>query len=240
MGAAKLIAPFGVAFRNHAHMLPFLRAHAFVPCGGRPASVDVSNVESFLYGQGKLPEDALIIVPRTGATVEVAGRIPRFTYIVEGANSFFTPDARLLLDTRGVCVIRDASANKGGVTASSLEVMAALALTDREHSEHMCAAPGADVRGAVGAYRGWEMGGCIGPAPAWPGVPLFYARYVCDAQDTIAANAASEFDALWREKEASGKAMPQLTVRTLPSALHAHARTTTHPPSHYIYPCRTC
>ena len=50
---------------------------------------------------------------------------------------FFTQDARLLLEKAGVVLYKDSSANKGGVTSSSLEVLAALSLTDEEHEKHM-------------------------------------------------------------------------------------------------------
>ncbi len=43
-------------------------------------------------------------------------------YVVEGANLFLTQDARLQLEKAGVILYKDASANKGGVTSSSLEV----------------------------------------------------------------------------------------------------------------------
>ena len=58
--------------------------------------------------------------------------------IVEGANLFFTQEARLKLEAAGCVLYKDASANKGGVTSSSLEVLAALALNDDEFSQHMC------------------------------------------------------------------------------------------------------
>lgn len=48
--------------------------------------------------------------------------------MLEGANLFFTTDARLALEKAGATIFKDASANKGGVTSSSLEVLAALAL----------------------------------------------------------------------------------------------------------------
>ena len=38
---------------------------------------------------------------------------PKFKYIVEGANLFFTQDARLQLEKAGVILFKDASANKG-------------------------------------------------------------------------------------------------------------------------------
>lgn len=42
--------------------------------------------------------------------------------IVEGANLFLTQDARLQLEKAGVILYKDSTANKGGVTSSSLEV----------------------------------------------------------------------------------------------------------------------
>lgn len=45
--------------------------------------------------------------------------------------------ARATLEKAGVVLFRDASANKGGVTSSSLEVLAALAMNEEEHAEHM-------------------------------------------------------------------------------------------------------
>lgn len=51
---------------------------------------------------------------------------------------FITQIARLRLEKAGVVLFRDASANKGGVTSSSLEVFSGLALSDEEHSKNMC------------------------------------------------------------------------------------------------------
>ena len=42
---------------------------------------------------------------------------------IVGANLFFTQAARLALEKEGVILFKDASANKGGVTSSSLEVI---------------------------------------------------------------------------------------------------------------------
>jgi glutamate dehydrogenase len=55
---------------------------------------------------------------------------PRFKYIVEGANLFISEAARHTLEDRGVILFKDASTNKGGVTSSSLEVLASLCLND--------------------------------------------------------------------------------------------------------------
>jgi glutamate dehydrogenase len=42
-----------------------------------------------------------------------------------------TQQARIYLEQRGVVVFKDSSANKGGVTSSSLEVLAGLSLNDQ-------------------------------------------------------------------------------------------------------------
>jgi glutamate dehydrogenase len=38
---------------------------------------------------------------------------PRYKYIIEGANLFFTQQARLYLEKRKVVLFKDSSANKG-------------------------------------------------------------------------------------------------------------------------------
>lgn len=101
--------------------------------------------------------------------------VPRFKYIVEGANLFFTQEARIRLEAAGVIIFKDASANKGGVTSSSLEVLAALAFTDDEFSQNM------QVVGGI--------------------VPAFYQEYVKAVWATIERNAQLEFECLWREHE---------------------------------------
>ncbi len=90
----------GEHFRNRFHLLPNITADLFVPCGGRPRSINIGNWSQMLNEHGR----------------------PRFKAIVEGANLFITQDARLRLEEAGVVLIKDASANKGGVTSSSLEV----------------------------------------------------------------------------------------------------------------------
>ena len=77
----------GLEFRNGYHLDPEVKADFFVPCGGRPAAVNESNWRSFCYD----PKDGL-----------------RFSYVVEGANLFFTQEARLQLEKAGVVVIKDA------------------------------------------------------------------------------------------------------------------------------------
>ncbi|KAF9159656.1 NAD-dependent glutamate dehydrogenase [Actinomortierella ambigua] len=140
----------GLSFRNHFHLNPIVKADVFVPCGGRPESVDLQSVDRLFDGDQ-----------------------PRFKYIVEGANLFFTQEARLRLERSGAIVFKDASANKGGVTSSSLEVLAALSFTDEEFAEHMQVTK--------------------------DHIPAFYQEYVKEVQEIIERNARFEFEALWRE-----------------------------------------
>lgn len=145
----------GTQFRNTFHLRPG-SYDIFVPCGGRPESVDLSTV-------GRLIEDKKSIIP----------------YFVEGANLFMTQDARLRLEQAGAVVFKDASVNKGGVTSSSLEVLASLAFDDNGFIQHMCV----DHDGNV---------------------PEFYKSYVKEVQEVIQRNARFEFDAIWREHEETG------------------------------------
>jgi len=98
---------------------------------------------------------------------------------VEGANLFITQDAKIRLEKAGCIIYKDASANKGGVTSSSLEVLASLSFDDEGFIENMCI-------GRDGS------------------VPEFYKTYVKEVQETIKRNARLEFEAIWRENEATG------------------------------------
>jgi len=145
--------PNGEDFRNRFHLLPFVKADLFVPCGGRPRSINIGNWDQMLDDRGK----------------------PRFKAIVEGANLFITQDARLRLEETGVLLIKDASANKGGVTSSSLEVLASLALTDAEYRSLMMVDDG-----VVGDFR---------------------KEYVNQIIRKIRSNARLEFNALMAERK---------------------------------------
>ena len=95
--------------------LPFtVEADLFIPAGGRPETIDADNWEQFLLPDGR----------------------PSSRVIVEGANSFITPDARMNLQKKGVLLLRDASANKCGVISSSYEIIANLLLTEKEFLKH--------------------------------------------------------------------------------------------------------
>ncbi len=85
-------------------------ADLFLPAGGRPETIDQDNWSRFLLRDGT----------------------PSAQAIVEGANSFITPAARVELQKAGVLIMRDASANKCGVISSSYEIIANLLLDEEE------------------------------------------------------------------------------------------------------------
>ena len=146
----------GMIFRNTFHLRGGKAFDLFVPCGGRPESIDLSTVHKIIVdGKSTIP------------------------YIVEGANLFITQEAKLRLEKAGCIIYKDASANKGGVTSSSLEVLASLSFDDNGFVENMC-------------HRD------DGTAPE------FYGQYVKEVQETIKRNAALEFEAIWREHQQTG------------------------------------
>ncbi|KAH0832130.1 NADH-dependent glutamate dehydrogenase [Lanmaoa asiatica] len=152
----------GTDFRNGAHFR--FKADLFVPCGGRPEAVNISNVAALCDTEGK----------------------PHFKYIVEGANLFITQQARLHLEKRKVVLFKDSSANKGGVTSSSLEVLAGLALSTQEYVDHMIFKDGKPSE--------------------------FYQNYVKDIQAKITENAAAEFQCIWREHARLQGAKPRTQI----------------------------
>lgn len=90
-----------------------VKADLFIPAGGRPETIDGQNWRLFLDEKG---------VPSSGV-------------IIEGANSYITPEARVQLQMSGVVLMRDSSANKCGVISSSYEIIANLLLSEREFME---------------------------------------------------------------------------------------------------------
>ncbi|KAL1306631.1 hypothetical protein AAFC00_005309 [Neodothiora populina] len=155
----------GTSFRNTFHLRQGVEYDLFVPCGGRPESIDLNTVNKLIVnGKTTIP------------------------YLVEGANLFITQDAKLRLEKAGCILYKDASANKGGVTSSSLEVLASLSFDDQGFVENMC------VRG-----------------DGTP--PPFYEQYVKQVQSIIKNNARLEFEAIWREHEVSGEARSILSDR---------------------------
>ncbi|TFK63395.1 NAD-specific glutamate dehydrogenase [Pluteus cervinus] len=152
----------GTDFRNAAHLR--FKADLFVPCGGRPEAVNISNVAALIDSDGK----------------------PHFKYVVEGANLFLTQQARLHLEKRRVVLFKDSSANKGGVTSSSLEVLAGLALSNDEYVDYMIFKDGKPSE--------------------------FYQSYVKDIQAKISENAAAEFLCIWREHSRLQGSKPRTTI----------------------------
>lgn len=142
----------GLQFRNDFHLHPLATCDLFMPCGGRPESVNQSNVQQLFNTKTNKP---------------------KFKIIVEGANQFFSQDARLVLDEAGVVLYKDASTNKGGVTSSSLEVLAALVLDKEQFKKHFTVQDGV--------------------------IPKFYLQYVQEIKNRIVADAGNEFECIWRE-----------------------------------------
>lgn len=86
--------------------------HAFIPCGGFKDTIHAANVHDFI------------------------ANFPQLRIIVEGANLFFGNVARdVIARETGILQIKDSSANKGGVTSSSIaEVLSAFLLGEEYES----------------------------------------------------------------------------------------------------------
>jgi len=100
-------------YREYNSLTFTVTTDLFIPAGGRPETIDGQNWRLFLDEKG----------------------LPSSKVIVEGANSFITPEARLQLQKSGATIMRDASANKCGVISSSYEIIANLLLSDTEFLE---------------------------------------------------------------------------------------------------------
>ncbi|NGX37620.1 MAG: NAD-specific glutamate dehydrogenase [Chlamydiae bacterium] len=100
---------------NHlfSHNVHQAKTDIFIPGGGRPRTLNEHNYKDFLDETGH----------------------PTSKAIVEGANLYLTPWARRALEKLGVLIIKDSSANKGGVTCSSFEVLTSLILSEEEFIE---------------------------------------------------------------------------------------------------------
>lgn len=92
--------------RESQRFLDQARLRAFIPCGGLKDTINFANVRDFLANVGGL------------------------RLIVEGANVFFDDSAREVIARESpILQIKDSTANKGGVTSSSLaEVLTAFLL----------------------------------------------------------------------------------------------------------------
>lgn len=97
--------------RNNVHQV---KTDIFIPSGGRPRTLNESNIKDFLDETGT----------------------PTARAIVEGANLYLNAGARRYLEDLGVIIIKDSSANKTGVICSSFEVLSGLALGDEKFMEN--------------------------------------------------------------------------------------------------------
>ncbi|MBT4530676.1 MAG: hypothetical protein HOC27_05675 [Phycisphaerae bacterium] len=98
----------GVHLRNTLH--DRIACDAFIPCGGRPATIHGGNWKNYLKEDGT----------------------PSAKLIIEGANLFLTPEARRELSNAGTLILKDSSANKCGVICSSFEIGACMLLCESE------------------------------------------------------------------------------------------------------------
>jgi glutamate dehydrogenase len=98
-------------YRNNVHGTP---ADIFIPAGGRPRTLNEHNFRDFLAVTG----------------------VPTAKAIVEGANLYLNAGARKALESLGVLIIKDSSANKGGVICSSFEVQCGLVIDDETFMAH--------------------------------------------------------------------------------------------------------
>ncbi|GAB4192053.1 MAG: NAD-glutamate dehydrogenase [Simkaniaceae bacterium] len=94
-------------FRESLHQK---KTDIFIPAGGRPRTLNEHNWTDFLDETGR----------------------PTSRAIIEGANLYLTQGARTKLEELGTIIIKDSSANKGGVICSSFEVLSGLVLSDEE------------------------------------------------------------------------------------------------------------
>lgn len=92
-------------YRHNVHRT---KSDLFIPAGGRPRTLNESNYKEFLDETGT----------------------PTSRAIIEGANLYLNAAARRGLEKLGVLIIKDSSANKGGVICSSFEVLCGLAMGD--------------------------------------------------------------------------------------------------------------
>jgi glutamate dehydrogenase len=98
-------------YSNNLHQV---KSDIFIPGGGRPRTLNIKNYKNFLDKQG----------------------VPTSRAIVEGANLYLTEEARAALEKLNVLIIKDSSANKGGVMCSSLEVLCSLLMENDEFLEN--------------------------------------------------------------------------------------------------------
>ncbi len=103
--------PENIKIRNNLYAS--VETDIFIPAGGRPFTLTEHNYKNYLNEKGE----------------------PSSKAIIEGANIFITPEARKFLTRDGCLIIKDSSANKGGVICSSYEVITCLTLSPDEFKE---------------------------------------------------------------------------------------------------------
>lgn len=101
----------GAERRNRLHTS--VAADLLLPCGGRPYTINDYNWQQMLDADGA----------------------PIVRGMIEGANIFITQSARAHLEDAGVVVVKDSSANKGGVITSSYEILAGLVISEDEFAD---------------------------------------------------------------------------------------------------------
>ena len=119
------------------HLLRFnvhqTQTDIFIPAGGRPRTLNETNIKEFLTSTGN----------------------PTSRAIIEGANLYLNNKARHFLEEKGVLIIKDSSANKGGVICSSFEVLCGLALNDETFIQNKPALV-AEILERVKLYASYE------------------------------------------------------------------------------------
>mmetsp|Transcript_22373 Transcript_22373/g.44680 ORF Transcript_22373/g.44680 Transcript_22373/m.44680 type:complete len:1066 (+) Transcript_22373:35-3232(+) len=166
----------GVNMRNSMHNR--VKADAFIPAGGRPNTVDISNYKQFLDADGK----------------------PSSPLIVEGANLFVTAEARQrLFEEAGVIVVKDSSANKAGVICSSYEICAAMLLSEEEFLENKEAIV-ADVLKKLRGFARVEAELLFKEYRNYPGALPHFSALISDTINTATDAIREEVDKLSPEE----------------------------------------
>ena len=194
--------PEGIALRNTMHTR--VKSDAFVPAGGRPNTINISNYGAFLD-------------PETGK--------PSSPLIVEGANLFVTPMARrALFDEGGVLIVKDSSANKCGVITSSY-VISRCAMLEHNAREHLSLSLSMYTRTYTHTHIYIYSYEILSSMVASEDEFLSHKdRIVEDVQDKLRHLARIEAELLFREFNANGReiALPQISNRISQAIIRTH------------------
>jgi glutamate dehydrogenase len=188
--------PDGARLRNTLHNR--VVSDAFVPGGGRPATIHEGNWRDYLTADGT----------------------PSSPIIVEGANLFLTPEARKRLCAEGCLIIKDSSANKCGVICSSFEIDACMVLSDEEFLKIKDAYV-KDVLDRLRTLARQEAMLLMAESRRHPGVPL---PEISTQMSKVMNSAASAIaDALPKWPAPSRELAKSLVLEHLPATLTAYA-----------------